>query len=364
MKYLLVSLLLLFSILSGIAQDELNRTWFLISLTIDGELQEIPENYFPNLELKTNLESSSQIMGLSICNSYSAQTSFTENTIIIDFVDETRVDCDFSFDQLFINFFRNTNGNAQILGYQLEDQEFLSNDRLTLTNDREEIAVFGKFNPQLPEEITQESWYLDYIEIDEIIEDYPSFDPIQYQQFSISEFLSSGDLLQSFTCQEDSQTEFTSYSYYGQGYVSVAIFYLLASDCGPVSSRQFDYSFVEQLEVKTHTYEIIEEGQGRRLILTDENGNRIFYTNAFLSTEDIGASPAITISPNPAADVLFINSTVPLEPLKMMIFNLQGQRVVETDFKSQIDVSDLAQGLYFIKFKGETQESVHRFIKQ
>lgn len=69
MKRLLSSVIFLFSILSGIAQEELNRTWFLISLTIDGELQEISENYFSNLKLNTNLESSNQIMGLSICNS-------------------------------------------------------------------------------------------------------------------------------------------------------------------------------------------------------------------------------------------------------------------------------------------------------
>lgn len=279
-------------------------------------------------------------------------------------MDETLVDCDFSFDQLFIDFFKNSDGNAQILSYQLEDQEFLSNDRLTLTNDREEIAVLGKSNPQLPEEITQESWYLDYMAIDGIIEDYPNFDPIQYQQFSISEFLSSGDLLQSFTCQEESQTEFTSYSYYGQEYISIAIFNLFASDCGPAPSRQFDYNFVEQLEVKNHTYEILEEGQGRRLILTDENANRIYYTNAFLSLDNIESQRAITLYPNPASETLFISHTGSSEPVRIEIYNLQGQRILQSDFSNQIDVSYFAQGLYFIKFNRETQESIHQFIKK
>lgn len=70
--------------------------------------------------------------------------------------------------------------------------------------------------------------------------------------------------------------------------------------------------------------------------------------------EDITDYP---ISPVPSIDVININIS-PTEDL-IIIYDLLGRKVFETEFKNRIDIRDLYSGIYFLKIKDQT----FRFFK-
>jgi photosystem II stability/assembly factor-like uncharacterized protein len=57
----------------------------------------------------------------------------------------------------------------------------------------------------------------------------------------------------------------------------------------------------------------------------------------------------ITISPNPAGAVLYITAQPPPEGYPVRIYSLQGIKLIETEFRNQIDISSLATGIYFVQ---------------
>jgi hypothetical protein len=68
----------------------------------------------------------------------------------------------------------------------------------------------------------------------------------------------------------------------------------------------------------------------------------------------------INIYPNP------VKNTLDLSVLKLSffeiiaIFNLNGLKVMESEYKEQINISDLQPGIYFLKFGNK----IYKFIKQ
>jgi hypothetical protein len=70
---------------------------------------------------------------------------------------------------------------------------------------------------------------------------------------------------------------------------------------------------------------------------------------------------SFSIYPNPAQDILNIESQIPIETLK--IYNLQGQLVNEV-LSYNVDVSILSAGLYFIEIASEGQTLTKKFIKE
>jgi len=69
----------------------------------------------------------------------------------------------------------------------------------------------------------------------------------------------------------------------------------------------------------------------------------------------------ISIYPNPAQDILNIESQQPIETVK--IYNLQGQLIKE-DSSSRIVVSSLSTGMYFVQVTIDGQSSTKQFIKE
>ncbi|MES2513409.1 MAG: T9SS type A sorting domain-containing protein [Bacteroidota bacterium] len=77
----------------------------------------------------------------------------------------------------------------------------------------------------------------------------------------------------------------------------------------------------------------------------------------------------IQLSPNPAKDVLFVNSAVKIQ--KMMnytIFSVQGQMIktgsINLNTSETISISDLSAGTYEIRFNNDQSSAVYKFIKQ
>ncbi len=65
-----------------------------------------------------------------------------------------------------------------------------------------------------------------------------------------------------------------------------------------------------------------------------------------LSTEDFSLDNMLNISPNPATEIIQIE--IPYQIQKVFIYNLQGQKVLESKSET-INVEKLQEGLYFVK---------------
>jgi hypothetical protein len=66
----------------------------------------------------------------------------------------------------------------------------------------------------------------------------------------------------------------------------------------------------------------------------------------------------IFITPNPAKDKIFINTKIDVEYIQ--IFNLQGILIFEQDNKTEIDISDLPNGIHLIKIFLRNKEFITR----
>ena len=347
--------------------SSLEENWTLTSLENNDVSIDIPEDAFSTFTIDVEPESSIYLI-TDNCAQYGGVMSITESEMIINEYNEALDACMESSaePQALGNSISDFYGTptSQTLSYEILDEDNIATRQLLVTKENGDQATYGARFSETLVALTNEPWYLDFYEIGESTFDYPPQDDLQYEDFTITTFDTQGDIQQQLTCWNPTSSTFEVIDNEENLQIQVGGLSVMTPNCGASAPFNFDNLFIGQFSNHTHSVEIVEEGQGRRLILTDENGNRIFYTNAFLNIKDIDAKSAIAIYPNPADETLFISTTAPSELLKIEVYNLQGQRVLQSDFRSQIDISDLAQGLYLIKFNGETQESVHQFIKK
>ncbi|WP_456315358.1 DUF7619 domain-containing protein [Pseudomonas shirazensis] len=99
-------------------------------------------------------------------------------------------------------------------------------------------------------------------------------------------------------------------------------------------------------------------------ILTNKATSKFEVT---LSTKDFEFSNYFTLYPNPVKDVLNITATQSIEIQSLDIYDILGQLVIavpNAKSVSNIDVSRLRTGNYFIKVKSDKGSSSMKFIKQ
>lgn len=73
------------------------------------------------------------------------------------------------------------------------------------------------------------------------------------------------------------------------------------------------------------------------------------------------SQPEVTIFPNPASTMLYITANFTAQQLT--IFDVNGKRVSEQKFVPQVDISQLATGIYFIEVKGENADVRKKVVK-
>ena len=362
MKSIYTLLFLCSTFLAG-AQENLNRTWFLTELILDGNSIEIPEGVFSDLSIDT---STGEYIGVLACNGHGGMMiNFTETTVTIESYNQTLDVCDNAgennFEGLMADFFGNP--QPQELSYFIND-DLLEYTQLTFTKNNGDQVIYGTINQNPPQNLTQEGWYLDYFEINGVAQNYPTEQTGQLNDYTISHFGTEAGLIQEYLCFYGGAGAYSAFNYYGTPTISISYLAQLAMDCDVHTLNAYDAAFTTQLEGKTHTYEIIEEGQGRRLILTDTNGDRIFYTNAFLNTEEFDQNISIQLFPNPTADKLTITGEHIENIQSYQIINISGSVVLQNNFDPIINVESLATGMYFLKLQGIQSETTRRFIKK
>ena len=75
----------------------------------------------------------------------------------------------------------------------------------------------------------------------------------------------------------------------------------------------------------------------------------------------------ISLCPNPATDIITVETSAVPAQGELSILNLQGQQLLTrqlTEPKTQIDISNLPSGVYFVRVTSEKTVEVGKFIKQ
>lgn len=83
--------------------------------------------------------------------------------------------------------------------------------------------------------------------------------------------------------------------------------------------------------------------------------------NSFLKTNEINFKNKIIIYPNPSKQEINISSSQKIE--KISVYNSLGQFLFESK-TNQINIEKLEKGLYFLKIKTSSSETVEKFIKE
>lgn len=84
------------------------------------------------------------------------------------------------------------------------------------------------------------------------------------------------------------------------------------------------------------------------------------YTNNMLTSENFNASNVdVKLYPNPVNDVLNIETVLDLKSVE--IFNIQGQKVLETN-QNQINVSSLSSGMYMVTIQDVENNTVTKKV--
>ncbi len=82
-----------------------------------------------------------------------------------------------------------------------------------------------------------------------------------------------------------------------------------------------------------------------------------------LSTDDLSLAQMISVSPNPAKDVLQITIPNSMSIREVIVHNTLGQEVFRDNDRS-VDVSSLSSGIHFVTVETETGKATLKFIKE
>jgi UDP-3-O-[3-hydroxymyristoyl] glucosamine N-acyltransferase len=110
------------------------------------------------------------------------------------------------------------------------------------------------------------------------------------------------------------------------------------------------------------------------------NGTIVFYNNApgcnnlgevqqacLTGIENTETTSNIAIIPNPSKDKITISSPAITGNTQLTIFAVKGEKVLErqlTDNETQIDISALPRGVYFVRLQGEKMVEVTKLVKE
>ena len=79
------------------------------------------------------------------------------------------------------------------------------------------------------------------------------------------------------------------------------------------------------------------------------------------AVNEIACKQSFEVYPNPASDVLYVNS-LPCKMVDYAIFNVLGQKVIAGSTNGTISVADLEKGIYLLQIKGEKLLETAKFI--
>jgi hypothetical protein len=86
-----------------------------------------------------------------------------------------------------------------------------------------------------------------------------------------------------------------------------------------------------------------------------------------INSQDQQLNTNIKVSPNPAKDNITISSPAITGDTQLSIFNVNGEKVIERQLtynETQINISALPRGVYFVRLQNETMVEVGKMVKE
>lgn len=137
------------------------------------------------------------------------------------------------------------------------------------------------------------------------------------------------------------------------------------------------FSFIEELWIEGigSNYGILSSGSGSYVggwtwfLCMSENGQLIYmnpnYSSCYLISTGIqeNDNSIIQVYPNPVQDKIKINYSENTIIESMSIIDLKGQKIIEFEInKTELDLSGISKGLYFLKVTYEKGEIIRKII--
>lgn len=220
-------------------------------------------------------------------------------------------------------------------------------------------------------QLLENDWYLEKL----LIEGEEVFQPDsncseQGRVYFFVDVISVDNLCCEFSCTTPIYyTETTGFEF-GDG-ENDGVACLLNASCNP-DEPELEYAFLHQnvyfvpadpdILFNPYTYEITENGDDLALVVTNGEGDKAYYNNVLLNTQDF-QDPQVSIYPNPVKDKLFIESLMPIK--KIEIYAINGKEVLsKTANTASLDVSKFVAGVYFVRITTGAGSLVKQFIKK
>lgn len=212
----------------------------------------------------------------------------------------------------------------------------------------------------------ENTWYLH----DLFIDGDSNIPPVNAEiPFVPAVFYENGDFFTGM-CENSGQGEL---EYIGSTEFNVLEMNFLQGECYQNNPQNQDYSNLYQLFWTTLSggppvsYEIIEDGQIRTLIVTDLDDDFAIYGNEIPLSIDAFSISFFLIYPNPVYETLNLyNSSY--QSVTAAIYDIKGKWLQSLSLEnnaSTIDVKALNPGVYFMVFESEAGEKVSKkFIKK
>ncbi|WP_346882487.1 T9SS type A sorting domain-containing protein [uncultured Algibacter sp.] len=99
------------------------------------------------------------------------------------------------------------------------------------------------------------------------------------------------------------------------------------------------------------------------LAFNDSSGDSLVFENNVLNTESFDFKDDITIYPNPTRD--YINITASVDNYTIELYDVKGTklRITKNDVNDTINISNLPNGIYFLKLNNARFSTIKRIIK-
>src|SRR5690625_2435064 len=214
------------------------------------------------------------------------------------------------------------------------------------------------------EDLLDKTWYLYKLEIDEEEYEYYSIEIQAGDEARIKVVVNDLDtIIQQDGCSGWGCDNYIEFIENENKFILTERLCLASDPCRGYNNYIVDYDeiagyyngFYENFDsIVEYSFETINAIEF--LIFTDENNDKLFYTAENLSVADF-EKVGFSIYPNPAQDQLNIRLTELPNNTTLKIYDIHGkllENLVLSELETQLDVTEYASGMYFIKLIGKS----------
>ncbi|MDN3723201.1 T9SS type A sorting domain-containing protein [Aequorivita sp. SDUM287046] len=343
-------------------QDIVQQTWYLRNIQINDTWHYVPDGEAielnfggnnPNYTVSTNGVENTFTANATFNNDQIAFTSIAVSSTVC-----TAANCDFE-DLYFYELLSNQNLDDKTFTYYYQ---VISNGRKTfrITDANGNRATFTDQPLEEIDEVLFQTWYLHYMEFDlgdtVFISEYtPSISPsiTINPDLSFTGFGSCNEFMGNFNFTESPSNGTMLIPNNFDATLTLCDFHI-----------DFENYYFSQFENDGILYFLVAEDPSTEegyFIFEKAPGFLFHFYNYPLSVPDIEKN-SFSIYPNPTQDKLFVKSTIPIS--SSSITDLNGRNIISNENpSSEIDVSGLKAGMYFLTLESSEGNTTRKFIK-